>query len=57
MVIAISAVMNLSSGQALSSAVLGAFSQIRPVEYVMYFAFWYWKLGVDKLPSTLRSRA
>ena len=42
MVIAISAVMNLSSGQALSSAVLGAFSQIRPVEYVMYFAFWYW---------------
>ena len=42
LVLAISAMMNLSSGQALSSAVLGAFGQIRPVEYGMYFAFWYW---------------
>ena len=42
LVLGISAVMNLSSGQSFLSAVLGAFGQIRPVEYGMYFAFWYW---------------
>ena len=42
LVLAISAGMNLFSGQSFLSAVLGALGQLRPVEYVMYFAFWYW---------------
>ena len=41
-VLAISVVMNLSSGLTFASAVLEALGQIRPVEYGMYFAFWYW---------------
>ena len=41
-VLLISLVMNLSSGQTFLSAALGAPGQIRPVEYGMYFAFWYW---------------
>ena len=43
--------MNWSSGQSLSSAVLGAFGQIRPVEYGMYFAFWYWLARGQKANS------
>ena len=42
LVLAISLVMNLSSGQTFASAVFGALGQVRPVEYGMYFAFWYW---------------
>lgn len=42
LVLAISVAMNLSSGQTFLSAALAAFGQIRPVEYGMYLAFWYW---------------
>jgi len=42
LVLAISIAMNLSSGQTVLTAVLGALGQIRPVEYGMCFAFWYW---------------
>lgn len=42
LVLAISVAMSLSSGQTFVSAALGALGQIRPVEYGMYFAFWYW---------------
>ena len=41
-VLAITVAMNLFSGQTFLSAVLGALGQIRPVEYLMYFTFWYW---------------
>ena len=33
---------NLFNGQTLSSAAVGALTSIRPVEYGLYFAFWYW---------------
>ncbi len=42
LVFCFSVVTNLFSGQTLSAATLAALGQIRPVEYVMYFAFWYW---------------
>ena len=42
LVLAISVAINLLSGLTFASAVLGAFGQIRPVEYGMYLAFWYW---------------
>ena len=41
-VLAISVAISLISGQTFASATLGALGQIRPVEYGMYFAFWYW---------------
>ena len=42
LVLSISVAMSLSAGQTFLSAALGALGQIRPVEYGMYFAFWYW---------------
>lgn len=33
---------NFFSGQRLSVAILGAFREIKPVEYIMFFLFWYW---------------
>lgn len=42
LVLAISVAINLLSGLTFASAALAAFGQIRPVEYGMYFAFWYW---------------
>jgi len=53
LVLAISVAINLSSGQTFSSAALGALAQIRPVEYGMYFAFWYWLVRGQQ--STFRS--
>jgi hypothetical protein len=42
LVLAMSVAINLLSGLTLASAVLEALGQIRPVEYGMYFVFWYW---------------
>lgn len=42
LVLSITVAMSLVSGQDFSSAMIGALSQIRPVEFLMYFAFWYW---------------
>ncbi|HKO60693.1 MAG TPA: hypothetical protein VJV03_05995 [Pyrinomonadaceae bacterium] len=36
------AVINLLNGQTFWSAIVGALGNIRPLEYGMYFAFWYW---------------
>ncbi|HEY5884718.1 MAG TPA: hypothetical protein VIT88_08535 [Pyrinomonadaceae bacterium] len=40
--LSITVAMSLVSGQDFFSAMIGALSQIRPVEFLMYFAFWYW---------------
>jgi len=53
LVLAISVAMNLSSGHTVLTAVLGAFSQIRPADSCMHFAFWYWLVRGQQ--STFRS--
>jgi len=40
--ITIDVAINFFSGQTLLSAIVGAFRQIKPFEYVMFFLFWYW---------------
>jgi hypothetical protein len=42
LVFAISITINLLSGHTLFSATIDALRQIRPMEYVMFFLFWYW---------------
>ena len=38
----ISVAINFFSGQHFSSAIVSPFREIRPVEYIMFFLFWYW---------------
>ena len=41
-VFVISGAINFFSGQSFSSATVGAFREIRPLEYIMFILFWYW---------------
>ena len=40
--LAIGLAINLLSGQSTLSAIGGAFRQSRPLDYIMFFVFWYW---------------
>ena len=39
---AISVAINFFSGQRLALSIVGAFREIKPMEYIMFFLFWYW---------------
>jgi len=51
LILAINIVINFLSGHTFLRATLGAFGEIRPVEYMMFVLFWYWFARGNKSES------